>query len=81
VQPKSVRVKAKRPIALGSRDARDSVRAGGVASGKRDSLRRAPLRESYGALSGTAPEHAGTPETVTGSTSGRKLRRRARSTG
>ncbi len=74
VQPRAARVKAKRPIALGSRDAKESVRAGGVASGTRDPLRRAPLRESYGALSGAAPEHAGTPETITGGKSGRKRR-------
>jgi hypothetical protein len=44
-------------------------------------MRRAPLRESYGRLSGAEPEHAGTPETVSGKKPGRKRRsapRRAR---
>jgi hypothetical protein len=61
----ATRRKAKPPLALGSPDAKPGVRSGGVASGKRDPMRCAPLRETYGRLSGAEPEEAGTPETVT----------------
>jgi len=38
-------------------------------------MRQVPLREPYGGV-GTAPEQAGTPETVTGKKPRRKRRRK-----
>jgi len=41
-----------------------NVDKGGIEAGSSQPLRRAPLRESYGARSGDAPEKSGTPQTV-----------------
>jgi len=51
-------VMPKKPAAPGH------IRAGGIAHGKRDPLRHAPLREPYAARSGATPEEQGTPDTV-----------------
>jgi hypothetical protein len=41
-----------------------NVDKGGIEADPAQALRRAPLRESYGARSGDSPEQAGTPQTI-----------------
>lgn len=57
------------------------VRKGGIVAGKRDPLRRAPLREPYAARSGASPEEQGTPESVTEEKSSSSRGRRAKGRG
>ncbi|HEY4133887.1 MAG TPA: hypothetical protein VGO34_01615 [Alphaproteobacteria bacterium] len=51
----------------------DNVAKGGIDARSSQPLRKAPLRETYGAKSGEASRNEGTPETIKG---GKDSRRR-----
>jgi len=80
-KPAAPNKKAREPLYVEDSDrAKAHIRSGGIAHRRRDPLRRAPLREPYGARSGAPPEEQGTPESVTktksrSKTSGDRARR------
>jgi hypothetical protein len=65
-------------VVKGADRAKTHIRSGGIAHGKRDPLRHAPLREPYAARSGASSEEQATPDSVTKAKPTSKTRHPAR---